>query len=59
VIHVGELAEQADNQTTSTSFKRRLAEEFTLAQTVDLPNWPYSYDNLTIWTRRESKGTVV
>jgi len=59
VIHVGELAEQADNQTTSTLFKRRLAEDFTLVQSVDLPHWPYCYDCLTIWTRREPKGTLV
>jgi hypothetical protein len=38
--------------TTSRVFQERVEREFTLVTQVQLPNWPFARDDLTVWERR-------
>ena len=52
VAHVGELEEDAANVTTSLPFKQRLAADFCLESSLELPSWIHCSDRLTIWRRK-------
>ena len=38
--------------TTSAGFQRKVQKEFERVNTVQLPNWPFARDDLTVWRRR-------
>jgi hypothetical protein len=53
VAHVGELEEGVASVATSLPFKKRIAADFYLGCSLELPSWIHCSDRLAIWRRKQ------